>query len=36
MATLDDSTPTRVNDAEVNTLTAWGGVSAPETFKDGT
>jgi catechol 2,3-dioxygenase len=36
MATLDDSTPTRVNDPEVNTLTAWGGVSAPETFKDGT
>jgi catechol 2,3-dioxygenase len=36
MATLDDATPTRVNPPEVDTLTAWGRVAAPETFKDGT
>lgn len=36
MATLDDTTPTRVNSPEENTLTAWGGVEAPETFKEGT
>lgn len=36
MATLDETTPTRVNPPEMNTLTAWGGVEAPETFKEGT
>lgn len=35
MATVDDATPTRVNDPQVDTLTAWGGITAPETFADG-
>jgi catechol 2,3-dioxygenase len=35
MATLDDATPTRVNGPDVDTLTAWGGITAPETFAEG-
>ena len=36
MATFDDTTETRVDAPEYGTLTAWGGIEAPETFKDGT
>ena len=35
IATLDDATETRVNEHEVDTLTAWGGIAAPETFREG-
>jgi catechol 2,3-dioxygenase len=35
MATLDDATETRVNEPDDDTLTAWGGVEAPESFREG-
>lgn len=35
MATLDESTPTRVNEPDDEALSAWGGVRPPESYAEG-
>ena len=36
MVTLDDATEIKVDEPEYGTLTAWGDIEVPGTFKDGT